>query len=75
MEPIRIRRSVPPSGRLQIKVPKEFAKEIDILIFPSSPKKIDSEESEWAKIGMYSLFKDAEDDDVDWEDFFGVKTG
>jgi len=25
MEPIRIRRSVPSSGRLQIKVPKEFA--------------------------------------------------
>jgi len=73
MEPIRIRRSVPSSGRLQIKVPKEFAKEIDIFIFPSSPEKVDSEESEWAKIGMYSLFKDTEDDDVDWEDFLAGK--
>jgi len=78
MRALRKIQSVGENGKLFIDVPKEFGKNVEVIILPVVPNKAeysDWTDEEWQDFSLRSFVNTEDDKDVDWEEFFGVANG
>lgn len=78
MRAIRTIQSVGENGHLIIKVPKEFGDKIEVIILPVKLAQDENSgwtDEEWQAFSLHSFVNTEDDNNVDWEEFFGAENG
>lgn len=77
MRAIRRIKTVGEKGKLVIEIPEEFGSKVEVIILPVQPEAEEYSnwtDEEWQGFGLQSFMNTEDDRNVDWEDFFSVKT-
>ncbi|MBY0579324.1 MAG: hypothetical protein K2P57_09785 [Burkholderiales bacterium] len=52
-------------------IPEALGKEIVVMVFPAGSEQ-DKGLEEWKMLGLVSMFDSEEDEDIDWDEHFGL---